>query len=215
MIGIIHFLEPCDLGGIREAPARPEDDQDNLPFGIAESERLAVEVGSHDGRSRLTHQVDPFQTAGEKVFDGGTLGVFEDEPKGIARNRELVPLDQALVVGLADSDKIVGGENRPELLRLSLSNTFRNRLAQALERLFIGAAVGLGDDLDEMGQRIGRTRGSAMLDDVVGSRLGVDEKVTGNGQPKEPLVSGRGLVGLLLRGEETEALESSWRSCRS
>src|SRR5271165_579271 len=122
-------LEPCDLGGIRKTPTCPEDDQDNFPFVISEVERLAVEVGSLDEGSRLTHQVDPLQTAFEKVFDGRALGLFEDKPKGITGNRELIPFHQALVVGLADSDEIVGREDCPGNVRLSLLNTLRNRLA--------------------------------------------------------------------------------------
>ena len=75
VIGVLDLLEPGDLGGIGQAPACPEDDQDDFPFFTGEVERLAVEVRSLDGRSRLAHQLDPFQTACEEVLDGGTIGL--------------------------------------------------------------------------------------------------------------------------------------------
>ena len=76
-----------------------------------------------------------------------------------------------------------------------------------MQRLFKGPAVDLGDDLDQVGQSIGRGRRSPLLDDLDGGSLGVAEKVTGNRQAEEPLVSGRGQGGLLPCSEPAKLFE--------
>ena len=75
-----------------------------------------------------------------------------------------------------------------------LSATAWRRL---LQRLIEGPAVGLGDDLDQMGQSIGRGRGSPLLDDLAGGSLGVAEQVIGDRQAEEPLERDRGHGRLL------------------
>src|SRR5208337_1544525 len=58
-----------------------------------------------------------------------------------------------------------------------------------------------------MGQSVGRGRWSSLLDDLDGGSLGVAEKVTGNRQAEEPLVSGRGQSGLLPCGKAAKLFE--------
>ena len=94
----------------------------------------------------------------------GLIGLFEDEPERLTGDRELIPFDQALIVGFANSDDLAGGQGCPSFSRLSFLRALGNGLAQALQRLFKGPAVDLGDDLDQMGQSIGRGRRSPLLD---------------------------------------------------
>ena len=137
------------------------------------------------------------------------MGLFENEPESLTGDRELIPFDEALIVCFADSDDLAGGEACPSRSRLSFLRAFGNGLTQALQGLFIGPSVGLGDDLDQMGQRVGLRRRGALLEHVAGSRLGIVEEVTGNRQTKEPLVSGRGCGRLLPRSEAFETFQSA------
>ena len=128
VIGILDLFKPWDLRGVGQAPACPEDDQDNFPFFIGEVERLAIEVGSLDGRCGLADQLDPFQTPCEEVSDGRAVRLFENEPESLTGDRELIPFDEALIVCFADSDDLAGGEACPSRSRLSFLRAFGNGL---------------------------------------------------------------------------------------
>ena len=52
-------------------------------------------------------------------------------PERLARDRELIPFDQALVVGFADSDDFAGGKGRPSFRRRSFPHAISDGLAKA------------------------------------------------------------------------------------
>ena len=137
----------------------------------------------------------------------GAVGLFEDEPERLTGDRELVSFDQALIVGVADSDDLAGGQHCPSFCGWFFLDAFGNGLTQASQRLIKGPAVGLGDDLDQMGQSVGRGRRRSLSEHHAGSGLGVAEEITGDRQAEEPLVSGRGLGRLLPCSETAKLLQ--------
>ena len=137
------------------------------------------------------------------------MWLLEDQFERLAGDRELLCLDQALVVGFADADHLGGGQRSAARGGWPVGDTLGHRLPQALERLVEGAAVGQGDHLHEMGQGIGRDRRSAQLEHLARGGLGGGEEVIGNRQAEEPFIRGGGQGGLLPGRELGQLLQSA------
>ena len=193
-------------GSSGQVPACPEDHQHDFSFFLSEVKCLAVEARSLDGGGRLAHQLDPLRRLARKSLTAG-LGLVKDEPESLASDRELVRFDQSPIVGLANSDQLCGGQGGP----ISRCRFFLVLSAicpaEALQRLFRGPAVDFGNDLDQMGQRIGRGRRRTLLDHLDGGRFGVAEQVAGNRKAEEPLVSRRGHGVFLPCGQKAKPFQ--------
>ena len=107
-VGLRHPQEPIDLDGARQAPGRPEVDQDDLTLGIGEVERLAVDVRPLDGRRGLAHQFKPLQPAGNEVRDGRIADLIAQELERLAGDFQLVRVDEPLIVGVEETDLLMG-----------------------------------------------------------------------------------------------------------
>lgn len=101
-------MQRVHLGGARQAPARPENDEHDVAPGRGQVERLAVELGPPDRGSRLADQVEPLQSAGEIRLEGGTIGVLEEHIEGFPGDVIPAALDQPLIVGVAQAHHLVG-----------------------------------------------------------------------------------------------------------
>ena len=145
LVAVVDLVEPGDLGGAGQAPARPEDDQHDVAFEVGQAHGLAVEVGSLDRRGGLADHVELVEAAGAERLDGGVVGLLEHQLKGLARHVELVALDQPLVIGVADGEQggCVETAGRSRCCAGSIAGrSSPMSVAQVGQRLVVRAPVG-------------------------------------------------------------------------
>ena len=185
-VRLVDLIEPGDLGGIGQAPARPEDHEDDIALERGQVERLAVDVHALDGRGGLADQVELTEPVGAVFLDIGVGG-----SPGRAVGRPCGPRRTARPGRAVDSRRRRWSAGRgcragPTARRPGRRCARADEPAEVGQRLVVVAPVGRGDDVDRLGQEPDDRRGGVRgLQDAIGGRLGLGEQVVGDGQAEE------------------------------